>query len=173
MTKKVIKKAIIIILIATTVLSAAFYGLYRIAEHVGDERTQNALENAREFHFPDAFVKLNEKFGNDLEVVDATFRSEFEVVYRNSSEFENKYNVDGKTTEEFLQDIADEWYDCFRDELAVMIEESKDMKYYERGIPNPLIVAFQLDNGEYERIYFSYDYTEPNKCDVVYINYGR
>lgn len=77
MTKKVIKKAIIIILITAAALSAAFYGLYRIAEHVGDVRTQNALDNVREFHFPDAFVKLNEKFGNDLEVVDAMFRSEF------------------------------------------------------------------------------------------------
>lgn len=167
MTKKIIKKAIIIILITAAVLSAAFYGIYRIAEHVGDERIQNALENARKFHFPNAFVKLNEKFGSDLEIVDATFRSKFTVVYRNSPEFENKYNADGKTTEKFLQDIADEWYDCFYNELAVMIEERKDMKYYERGIPNPLTVAFQLDNGEYERIYFSYDYTEPNECNVV------
>lgn len=170
MNKKIIKKAIIIIFIAAAVLTAAtFYGLYRIAEYVGAERTQSALENARKYHFPNAFVKLNEKFGNDLEVVNAAFHGDFEVVYRISPEFESKYNIDGKPTEEFLQDIADEWYDCFRDELAVMVEKSKGLKYYERGIPDPLVVAFQLDNGEYKKIYFSYDYTEPNECKVSYI----
>lgn len=169
MKKKVVIKALLIILAMAAGFSAVVFGLNRIANHVGNERTQNALENVREYHFPDAFVKLNEKFGNDLEVVNAVFRSEFEVIYRNSPEFESKYNVDGKPTEEFLQDIADEWFDCFRDELAVKVEKNKDLKYYERGIPNPLIIAFQLDSGEYERIYFSYDYTSPDECEVVRI----
>lgn len=91
---------------------------------------------------------INEKFGNDLEVVSVS-RGSISIIYKNSTWFENKYNVSGKSDAEFLKDIADEWFECFRDEISAELE--KEDTYFRW----PVVISFKLEPGnEYEMLTF-------------------
>lgn len=139
-------------------ISAALYGLSRLADYYYTNEFAAALEDWKR-EFPIAFSMIDEKFGDDLEMVVAK-RYGLSITYKYSTEFENKYNINNKPTEEFLQDIADEWFGYFHDEIIAELE--KDYTYFEF----PVSISFEFDKGnEYELIVFAYE--DFDKCNVI------
>lgn len=155
-TKKY-KLILIAVLISVLFISAALYGLSRLADYYYTNECAAALGDWQR-EFPNAFSMIEKKFGNDLEVTDAK-RWGLNITYKCSTEFENKYNINNKPTEEFLQDIADEWFECFHDEIA------DKLKNHDEYFDWPVSIGFRFEKGsEYELIVFSYE--DLDKCNV-------
>lgn len=155
MKKRKIIISVIVIFTVLLLIFAVLFGLSRLAHYHYTTRLAFSL-SIWEQQFPNAFSMIDEKFGDDLEVIDAP-PSGMSITYKYSAEFENKYNVNSKPTEEFLQDIADEWFECFHDEIAAELE--KNYSYF------PVAIGFRFEKGsEYELIVFSYE--DFDKCNV-------
>lgn len=147
-----------VVLIIVFLAFAVLYGLSRLSDYHYTTKLAFSL-SIWQNKFPNAFSMIDEKFGDDLEVTDAQPYG-IVITYKYSTEFENKYNLNGKPTEEFLQDIANEWFECFHDEIAAELE--KDHTYFEF----PISISFKFDKGsEYELIVFSYENFD--KCNVI------
>ena len=158
-----IKKMLIVLSIVVIVVFAALCGVYFLAEHFGSEMRENRINDLETYAFPNSFKKLHEKFGDDLEVIHINEGgSQISIIYKYSEELESKYNTDGLPQVEFLQYIADEWVDCFHDELVSELE--KENSYYFRW---PLGIGFYFGKrSEYELITFRYD--DFDECTVIY-----
>ncbi len=152
------KIILITVLIIVFLTFAILYGLSQLAYyHYTNEYAAALGDWQREF--PNAFSLIEKKFGDDLEIVDVK-RWGLVITCKYSTEFENKYNVDSKPTEEFLQDIADEWFECFYDELVAELESNyTDFKF-------PVSISFKFENGsQYELLTFSYE--DFDKCNII------
>lgn len=163
--KSIIRKLLIGILIFVLFCALAFFGLVKIFTWVYETKYLYAY-NSLETNYPNSFTLLKEKFGNDLEMTKSIPGSGVNVTYYNSSKFEVKYNTEGKPQVEFLQDTANEIFNCFHDELAIELE--KEHPYFSW----PFWISFRLEKGsEYEEISFKYD--DFDKCTIYfYKEYG-
>lgn len=154
MKKRKIIISVIVIFTVLLLIFAVLFGLARMADYHYTKKRDFSL-SIWEKKFPNAFSMIDKKFGDDLEVTDAQPYG-IAITYKYSAEFENKYNVNGKPTEEFLQDIADEWFECFHNEIV----ENRD-EYFSW----PVWIGFRFEKGsEYELIVFSYE--DFDKCNV-------
>lgn len=151
-------KLLIIILVIIFLIFVFLYGIYCLSILHGKRELESSLEDLH-IRFPNSMLLVNEKFGNDLEIVDVQ-RWDINIICKFSAEFENKYNVSNKKTEDFLQDIADEWFECFHDELVAELESDyTDFKF-------PVSISFKFDSGnQYELLTFSYE--DFDKCNVI------
>lgn len=148
----------IIILIIILLAFAVLYGLSRLADYYYTNEWAAALEDWKR-EFPIAFSTIDEKFGDDLEMAEAK-RWGLDITYKYSTEFENKYNLNGKPTEEFLQDIADEWFECFHDEIEDRLENHDEYFSW------PVMIGFRFEKGsKYTLIVFSYE--DFDECNVM------
>ncbi|MCM1328596.1 MAG: hypothetical protein NC253_04070 [Ruminococcus sp.] len=156
---KIHKSVWIAVLIGFLIASAAMlYVFSQLANHHYTQKRDFSL-SIWQGKFPNAFSMIYEKFGDDLEVTDAS-PGALSITYKYSAEFENKYNLNGKPTEEFLQDIADEWFECFHDEIEDKLENHDEYFNW------PVSISFSFEKGsEYERIAFSYE--DFDKCNVI------
>ena len=144
------RKILIVLLIFLLITGSLLYGINKASGRFW-KRENNAALAAWEIRFPNSMSNINEKFGNDLEVVSVS-RGSISIIYKNSTWFENKYNVSGKSDAEFLKDIADEWFECFRDEISAELE--KEDTYFRW----PVVISFKLEPGnEYEMLTFRFD----------------
>lgn len=158
MKKRKIIISVIVILTVLLLIFAVLYGLSRLSNYHYTTRLAFSL-SIWEQKFPNAFSMIDEKFGDDLEVTDAQ-PGGVEITYKYSKEFENKYNVNGKPTEEFLQDIADEWFECFHNEIEDKLENHD--KYFHW----PVKIGFRFKKGsKYQLIVFSYE--DFDKCKIL------
>ena len=122
-------KSLFIVLIVAFLFSSLIYGIYNLSESIYAGQLEASLESLQ-IRYPDSMTKMYEKFGDDLEIIDVE-RGSLNITCKYSTEFENKYNASGKATEDFLQDIADEWFECFHDELASEIKmKSKSRSFH-------------------------------------------
>lgn len=150
------KLILIIILIIVFLTFAILYGLSRLAHYHYTNECAAALRDWQR-EFPNAFSMIAKKFGDDLEIVDAK-RWGLDITCKYSTGFEIKYNVNSKSTEEFLRDIADEWFGYFHDEIADKLENDEYFYW-------PVSIGFSFEKGsEYELIVFSYE--DFDKCNV-------
>lgn len=158
MKKRKIIISVIVIFTVLLLIFAALFGLSRLAHYHYTHEYAAALGDWQR-KFPNAFSMIDKKFGDDLEMVEAN-RGVLLITYKYSAEFENKYNINNKPTEEFLQDIADEWFECFHDEITAELE--KDHTYFWW----PVMIGFRFEKGsEYKLIVFSYE--DFDKCKIV------
>lgn len=152
------RKLLIVVLVIVFLFSALLYGIYYLSNLFGKRELEAALGDLQN-KFPSAFSKLDEKFGNDLEIVDVQ-RWDIHITCKYNAEFEKKYNASNKPTEEFLQDVADEWFECFHNEIIDELESNgTDFKF-------PVSISFKFEKGsEYELLTFSYE--DFDKCNVI------
>ena len=160
MKKSKVKKTLTVLSVVILLSLTALYGLYLLSEHFGNEMLENRLNSLETYRFPNSFKRLHEKFGDDLEVMHISEGGPLiSITYKYSEELESKYNTDGLSQVEFLQYIANEWVDCFHDEIIENLE--KDDFIW------PLGIGFYLGKGsEYELITFRYD--DFDECSVIY-----
>ncbi len=151
-------KLLITIVIIIFLFSVLLYGIYYLSVLWGKRELESALGDWQR-EFPNAFSLIEKKFGDDLEIVDAK-RWGLVITCKYSTEFENKYNVESKPTEEFLQDVADEWFECFYDELVAELESNyADFKF-------PVSISFKFEKGsQYELLTFSYE--DFDRCNII------
>ncbi len=153
------RKRLFIVLSLSVLFFLSLNGIHRIAHEIGEREKYESL-NSLKHRFPKSFINLEEKFGDDLEIV--TLKEyDINITFMNSEKFENKYNSNELIQSEFLKNVSYDIFSCFHDEIKFELEKEYTTFMW------PVLISFKLEKGHpYEKITFKYD--DFDSCSIIY-----